>query len=1024
MTGTAASSARSFLLRLAAPAALILSVAMAARAGGPKYVAGVTDFDSSVTGWPLVWSPGQVTYFTDQGDLSPVLPNPSANSLVATAFAQWTSVSTAALSATSGGQLAEDVNGTNVSRGLNGSLVLPADIQPSATTTPIGIVYDSDGTVTDAFLGAGAGDPSQCFFNAVFGAPDNYGEYATFQHALVVINGQCVQQSSQLADVEYRLVRVMGNVLGLGWSQLNGNVSSGKPAPTADDLAGFPVMHYTDPWSCNPITRCYANPYALAPDDIAAISRLYPINAQNQSSFSGKQIFSSTTGRIHGSVWFTDPSGNPTQPMQGVNVVARWIDPVTGQPSHHYSVSSVSGFLFIGNAGNPMTGYNDPLGDPFNCWGSESSNLEGFFDLAGLPFPTGASSAQYQLSVEAIDPLWSAGVRPYAPNQVLPSGSAAPIVVTVTKGGDEEQNILMTGSAQPVPPWSKSSTWTNPAPVPAGGDWMGSLSGYGAMPYFSLGAQGNRTLSVAVTALDEHEKPSTVKALPMIGMWSAGDPAGTAPPAFTNAPFNAVNIGETRLDVQVNTPGHFLIGIADLRGDGRPDYHYHAHVLYGDSVVPHRVGVNGGAVTINGIGFNSGLNLTMGSTQLTPMALSAGRIVVLLRPQQDGMQTITLFDPATGSSSTMTGAVTVGAAASDSLVLIAKGNPPTPVGTQAAGPVSVQAVASDGVTPVAGATIAWSTTNGVTLSECGGASACSVTSDDSGMAATWVTPTASGTATITATLAPESYISPKSVTTTLSATSSALDIGLVTPYVSVAQGATISIPLTARVLSNGSPQTTATVNFQIMRGSGTLNAASAPTNSSGYAGVTLSLANFSANVQVSACVAPANAPCQSFYLNFAPTSQQNLQTVAGAGQIVATGTALQPMVVRVVDSSSPPNNVLGASVLFQSTIMRPTGDNPAGGSGETNTGNPGMPVILSQAQATSVTDANGLARFQPSTGSLTGALQVDITVSAGTTATLNYVLEVLPGPASLTQAQPVSSKSTSLKMPAFERWNF
>lgn len=51
-------------------------------------------------------------------------------------------------------------------------------------------------------------------------------------------------QSSQLTDVECRLVRVLGSVLGLGWSQLNLNVITGNPSATPDDFAGFPVMHY------------------------------------------------------------------------------------------------------------------------------------------------------------------------------------------------------------------------------------------------------------------------------------------------------------------------------------------------------------------------------------------------------------------------------------------------------------------------------------------------------------------------------------------------------------------------------------------------------------------------------------------------------------------------------------------------------------------------------------------------------------------------------------------------------------
>jgi hypothetical protein len=442
--------ARSFLLRLASALAIVFFFAMLARAGGPRYVAGSSYFNSGTMGQAISWSSGQVNYYTDQGDLSPILPNASANSLVANAFAQWTSVSAAALTATSPGQLAEDVNGSNIAINSSGIVTAPADITPSATQTPVGIVYDYDGSVTDALLGADAGDPSQCFWNAVYGGVDSFGASANFLHALVVINGQCALQSSQLTDVEYRLVRVLGSVIGLGWSQMNLNVVTGKPHPTPADYAGFPVMHFVDPVTCVPITVCYANPYQLAPDDVASLSRLYPATP------------SATIARIYGSVYFVSHTGQEAQPMQGVNVVARWIDPSTNLPSDAYGASSVSGFSFTGNAGNPITGLDDPLGNPYGEFGSSDQTLEGFFDLGGLPIPNGASTAQYQLSVETLDPLWSAGVCPYDPAQVSLSGTFQPVAVTVNAGGSFEQDILMAGSAQPVPPWATTETWSLP----------------------------------------------------------------------------------------------------------------------------------------------------------------------------------------------------------------------------------------------------------------------------------------------------------------------------------------------------------------------------------------------------------------------------------------------------------------------------------------------------------------------------------------------------------------------------------
>jgi hypothetical protein len=973
----------SHLLHWLAALAMVVAVSSSAWAGGPAYVAGSSYFNSSLMGEPITWQLGQVNYYTDQGDLSPILPNAAANALVANSFSQWTSVSIAALNANAAGQLAEDVNGGNIQVDSSGIVTAPADITPEATGTPVGIVYDYDGTVTDALLGQGAGDPSQCFWNAAYGGVDNFGASANFLHALVVINGQCALQSSQLTDVEYRLVRVLGSVIGLDWSQLNLNVITGVPTPTSADYAGFPVMHYTDLPSCVPITVCYANPYQLASDDMAALSRLYPAAS------------SATTARIYGSVYFADHSGAFGQPMQGVNVFARWIDPSTGLPSHQYGASSVSGFLFTGNAGNPVTGWDDPSGNAYNEFGSSDQAVEGFFDLGGLPIPNGASTAQYQLSVEALDPLWSAGVGPYEPSQVAPSGTWAPITVTVSAGGEFEQDILMSGSAQAVLPWAASEAWSTPAPILPAGDWVGSLSGYGDVSYFSLTAQANRTLSVEVTAMDEASGASESKAEPVMGMWALGDPYGTPPPALTTSPFNSETFGMTLLNAQIYGTSNFIIGISDLRGDGRPDYQYHAHVLYGDSVIPARIPVSGGAITLQGTGFVPALSVQVGSNAIPLMATNASQILVAAPAQEDGQQTVTITSPVSGASSVMTDVLTFGAAATDSLTLVLGANPPTPVGTQTVNPVIVKVVASDGITPVNGATVRWSTTNGAALSACGGASTCSVTSDETGLAATWVTPSATGNATITATLAPAVYNPAQAVTATMVATSTSLDIGVNTTYLWIAQGASVSVPLTARVVDLGAPKSGVTVNFFFAYGSGKLSAPSAVTNSSGYATVTLTVTNFTANLQVNACVAPGNTPCRNIYGNAVAPAMLNLQAVSGAGQVVS-GSGFQPLTVRVTDSSTPPNPVLAANVVFQSTVLRPAGNDLALASGGSAPAESGMPVILSATQSTAPSNSSGLATFTPSVGSFTGTLEVEIQVSAGTAASLQVVMENVP----------------------------
>jgi hypothetical protein len=567
-----------------------------------------------------------------------------------------------------------------------------------------------------------------------------------------------------------------------------------------------------------------------------------------------------------------------------------------------------------------------------------------------------------------------------------------PITITVSAGSNVQQDILMTGTAQPLP--QNPSSWTGPVSLPGGGDWVSSLR-QGGVHYFQLPIQANRTLSITATALDESSRATLRKARPVIGMWTAADPEGTPSPAFTPSPFNSVVLATSRLDAQVVQAGNFLIGISDLRRDGRPDFRYHGRVLYADTLSPARVGVNGGIITVRGTGFARGLAASMGATTLSQLRITATEIMLSVPAHSDGMQSITLTDSTTGASTTMTNALTYGAAASDNITLLYTGNSQTPVGTQAAKPVTVRVLAADGVTAVSGVTVGLTTTNSLQLSACGGATSCSVTTDQSGSATTWLTPAALGTATVTAVLAPGVYSPAKSVAATLNAIGSSSDIAAVTPNLRISQGATATLPLTVRAVSTGAPRTGVQINYVVMTGSGTLGAASAATNSSGYASVNLALSQITAETKVSACVAPNNAPCAIFYADPVPLSQQKLQPVSGAGQ-VSTGQAFQSIIVRVTDSATPANSVIAAPVLFQTTVLRPGGRSPGVGDGETNPVNPSAPVILQVSQSTTMTDVNGFANIVPSRSSFSPPLVVDVWVAAGSTALFDFPLQVLP----------------------------
>jgi len=985
--------------------ALMILIALVgiARAGGPQFVAGVSYFDASVAGQPITWAGGTVNYYSDQGDLSTILPGASADSFVADAFSRWTSIPTAAVTATRAGQLAQDVNGSNVILNADRTISLPADIQPTATDKPLAIVYDVDGQVTDALLGSGAS--ADCFDNSAFGGADAFTNDGHFAHALVILDGKCALTSAALPDLKYRLVRVLGQILGLGWAQANLNVITGSPRPTSNDYAGFPLMHAQDSLVCTPIALCYPNADQPKMDDRAALGRLYPVTSQNLAQFPGKQVTATTTGRIHGSVFFTDGNGNPAQPMQGVNVVARWIDPSSGQPSGKNVATCVSGFLFTGNSGNPVTGYTDGLGQPYNRFGATDPALEGYFDLAGLEIPNGGS-AQYQLSIEALNPDQSARVGPYAPSQVQPSGSFQPVIVTLIAGSDVPQDILMSGSASANNP-TGMGTFSAPLPLPRSGEWAGTIGDCGSSHYFSIPAKENRTLVLQLTALDESNAPTTLKAQPVLGIWSMAVPEGT-PATVSSLPFNSVTSGMTQLNAQLLSTTQFRLGIADLRGDGRPDFRYRAHILYADSAIPNRISARGSPVLVDGIGFRPDTKVKIGNVTTTVLGSSPDQLVVSVPQLPDSTQDLSVTDPTTGAASVITGALTVGAGPNDSIRLVQSGNSPTPVGVDAANPIRIAVTSPDGTTAINGATVQWSSTSGAGLSACNGATTCSVLTDESGQSETRVTLAATGTTTITATLAPASYTPYKSVQATVSGTSSAKDLALLTPKVWVVQGATVDVPFAARLLNNGAPLSGQTLNWFINLGSGSMSPSSGTTDGNGYGRSTLHLSSLAADVQGSVCLAPTNNPCQTFYIVQVQPAALKLQPVSGGLQTILVGQSFLPITLRITNSATPANPVMGVTVNFQSMTFLPDNDAPVETSGDDGSSQHAMKVLLSSTQSSAVTDINGLVSLQPSTGGLMRPLEIEIAATTPNGGLLQYELPMLQAPS------PPTGQSTGI----------
>ena len=80
----------------------------------------------------------------------------------------------------------------------------PADVTPSATSYPVGVIYDADGSVIDALFGTGASQPTSCQNNGVWVWMDNVNPDATIAHGIILLNGLCATNANLLAMMTYR----------------------------------------------------------------------------------------------------------------------------------------------------------------------------------------------------------------------------------------------------------------------------------------------------------------------------------------------------------------------------------------------------------------------------------------------------------------------------------------------------------------------------------------------------------------------------------------------------------------------------------------------------------------------------------------------------------------------------------------------------------------------------------------------------------------------------------------------------
>jgi hypothetical protein len=881
-------------------------------------VAGASSYNPAVLGQPIHWANGQVNYYVDQGPLNSSVSNQQATAMVDAAAALWSAVPTAAVTLTDEGPLNEDVNGGNIVVGgtsftvagqqtaQTGQIAGPADVTPAATNYPLAVLYDADGSVINALFGAGASDPTSCQNNGVQVWMDNINPDATIAHAILLLNGLCATNSNLLQMMSYELERAFGRILNLDYAQVNpGALQNGETGGTL----GWPVMQ---PLSgvCGPSGgACIPNPSTLRNDDIAALNRIYPITAQNLASFPGKQITASSTVSIQGTISFRTGIG-----MQGVNVVARPLD-ANGNPLYQYTVTFASGSYFNGNHGNPITGFDDPNGNVFTQWGSNNDDLQGYFDLSRMPLPPGVTAASYQITFEAINPLYilTDSVGPYVDGQVTPSGTLDSITVPNLTAGSTQTLTVTAADSAAGGSEDAIGAETSPAAMPASGMWSGRLGQVGQSDWLSFPVRGGRTFTIVTEALDESGAPTESKAMPAIGVWDAFAPAGSKP-VGAGPGMNGLATGESWLRVSASGDDVVRIAVADQRGDSRPDYAYQGWVLYADSVSPARLPASGGPIVIHGMGFRLADTVLVGGQTALVTSISPNEITAIAPAAAAGVTgsvDVEVDDlPLFYAAAVVSGGVSYDAGTGDSLTLVTA--PMNTVPTATPIPFTVTALGSD-LTPAGGVTVIFSVTSGTAVLSCG-LPVCSMVATGDGRATMNVTATDGAWSIVTASLTNGASLEAQFAGGTPPTLAS------LTPQLSVAAGSTFTWTVQALVLSKGLPLANQSVAWQ-SSGSGivALGSTAALTTTSGIATKSLTVGPLSEGQQatINACV-NGTSQCVAFTAIGARPEYGVLEPVSGTTQSLVLSGTPAAILLRLYDMDGNP--MAGGTVALSQAL--------------------------------------------------------------------------------------------------------